>query len=75
MMKNRPTEFTVMGDYIQAFGEKLGTLDRISQRILKEETGSNRNKTENTVYSLIYCNILFTNPLVIFTSHVNMCLA
>lgn len=26
-------------DYIQNFAEKLGVIDRISQRIVKEETG------------------------------------
>lgn len=39
MMKNRPPEFTVMNDYITMFSEKLGVLDRISQRISKEECG------------------------------------
>lgn len=26
-------------DYVQNFAEKLGVIDRISQRIVKEETG------------------------------------
>ena len=39
MMKNRPVEFSVMSDYINTFSEKIGVLDRISQRILKEEYG------------------------------------
>ncbi|ESP01213.1 hypothetical protein LOTGIDRAFT_212744 [Lottia gigantea] len=38
MMKNRPPEFVIMHDYTQTFGEKLGVMDRISQRILKEAT-------------------------------------
>ncbi|KAL4235756.1 Sorting nexin-30 [Mactra antiquata] len=37
MMKNRIPEFTIMHEYIQAFGEKLGSIDRITQRIVKEE--------------------------------------
>ena len=39
MMKNRPPEFTVMQDYITTFSEKLGVLDRIAQRISKEQYG------------------------------------
>ena len=39
MMKNRPSEFTAMNDYIVTFGEKLAVLDRISQRIIKEQYG------------------------------------
>ncbi|KAL5016052.1 hypothetical protein ScPMuIL_005641 [Solemya velum] len=37
MMKNRPPEFTVMQEYVQLFGEKLGILDRVAQRILREQ--------------------------------------
>ena len=39
MMKNRIPEFTIMHEYIQAFGEKLSCIDRITQRIVKEQTG------------------------------------
>ena len=39
MMKNRPAEFTVMQEYIQVFGDKLGVLERISDRIWKEQYG------------------------------------
>ena len=39
MMKNRSDDFTDMTDYIQTFGEKLGVIDRISTRILKEHYG------------------------------------
>ncbi len=39
MMKNRSPEFSIMNDYIHNFSDKLGVLDRISQRILKEEYG------------------------------------
>ncbi|XP_041063721.1 sorting nexin-7 isoform X1 [Carcharodon carcharias] len=35
-VKNRPDEFTAMGDYVDIFRQKMGTLDKISQRILKE---------------------------------------
>jgi hypothetical protein len=39
MMKNRIPEFTIMHEYIQAFGEKLSSIDRITQRIVKEQSG------------------------------------
>lgn len=39
MMKNRTPEFTMMHEYVQAFGEKLGSIDRITQRIVKEQSG------------------------------------
>ncbi|KAK2177710.1 hypothetical protein NP493_583g02019 [Ridgeia piscesae] len=37
MMKNRGDEFSGMNDYVNAFGEKLSVLERISQRIVKEQ--------------------------------------
>ena len=39
MMKTRSPEFTIINEYIQMFGEKVAVLDRISQRILKEQYG------------------------------------
>ena len=39
MMKNRPPEFVTMTDYINTFSEKLGVIDRISQRVVKEQYG------------------------------------
>ena len=45
MVKNRPEEFTSMHDYIGSFGDKLGVLDRISQRILREQQGDNLEHT------------------------------
>ena len=42
MMKNRADDFTDMTDYVQTFGEKLGVIDRISTRILKEHYGQLR---------------------------------
>merc|ERR550532_1779402 len=37
MMKNRAPEYAVMNEYIHTFSEKLGVMDRITQRIVKEE--------------------------------------
>ena len=39
MMKNRSAEFVVMNEYANTFAEKIGVLDRISQRIVKEQYG------------------------------------
>ena len=39
MMKNRGAEFENAHDYIHALSEKLAAIERISQRILKDQTG------------------------------------
>ena len=39
MVKNRVPDFVEATAYIYLFGEKLGVLDRISQRIVKEQFG------------------------------------
>lgn len=38
-LRARPAEFSAMGDYLDTFSQKLGNIDRIAQRILKEQTG------------------------------------
>ncbi|XP_033121989.1 sorting nexin-7-like isoform X2 [Anneissia japonica] len=37
-LKNRSPEFTTMADYVDQFGQKIGSVDRISQRIVKEQS-------------------------------------
>lgn len=46
MIKNRTPEFSDITNYVYAFGEKLTTMERISQRIAKEECGKKKNKVE-----------------------------
>ncbi|XP_056379077.1 sorting nexin-7 isoform X2 [Hyla sarda] len=36
-VKNRPEEFTELGEYVDDFGQKISVLDKVSQRIHKEE--------------------------------------
>lgn len=36
-LRSRPMEFAAMGDYLETFAQKLGTIDRIAQRIIKEQ--------------------------------------
>ncbi|XP_015272901.1 PREDICTED: sorting nexin-30, partial [Gekko japonicus] len=36
-LRSRPLEFAAIGDYLDTFSMKLGTIDRIAQRIIKEE--------------------------------------
>ncbi|XP_064435467.1 sorting nexin-30 isoform X2 [Mirounga angustirostris] len=36
-LRSRPLEFAAVGDYLDTFALKLGTIDRIAQRIIKEE--------------------------------------
>ena len=38
-LRARPAEFCAMGEYLDTFSQKLGTIDRIAQRILKEQSG------------------------------------
>lgn len=38
-LRARPPEFCAMGEYLDTFSQKLGTIDRIAQRILKEQSG------------------------------------
>ncbi|XP_063770791.1 sorting nexin-30 [Pseudophryne corroboree] len=38
-LRNRPVEFSAIGEYLDTFALKLGTIDRIAQRIIKEEVG------------------------------------
>ncbi|XP_034085175.1 sorting nexin-30 isoform X2 [Gymnodraco acuticeps] len=37
-LRARPAEFCAMGEYLDTFNQKLGTIDRIAQRILKEQS-------------------------------------
>ncbi|XP_041915905.1 sorting nexin-30 isoform X5 [Alosa sapidissima] len=37
-LRGRPLEFAAMGDYLDVFTQKLGTIDRIAQRIIKEQS-------------------------------------
>lgn len=37
-LRARPAEFSAMADYLDTFSTKLGTIDRIAQRIIKEQT-------------------------------------
>lgn len=39
-LRARPAEFCAMGEYLDTFSQKLGTIDRIAQRILKEQSGT-----------------------------------
>ncbi|XP_068857102.1 sorting nexin-30 [Aphelocoma coerulescens] len=36
-LRSRPLEFAAIGDYLDTFSLKLGTIDRIAQRIIKEQ--------------------------------------
>ena len=54
MMKNRAQEFVTMEEYVKTFSEKLASLDRISQRILKEEYGRLKGHRENIIYGTFF---------------------
>ncbi|XP_074546199.1 sorting nexin-30 [Halichoeres trimaculatus] len=50
-LRPRPAEFCAMGDYLDTFSQKLGTIDRIAQRILKEQS---EYLTELREYGTVY---------------------
>ncbi|XP_037547689.1 sorting nexin-30 [Nematolebias whitei] len=50
-LRPRPAEFCAMGEYLETFSQKLGTLDRIAQRILKEQS---EYLTELREYGAVY---------------------
>jgi len=55
LVKYRKPEFAVMHDYIHAFGEKLASIERITQRVVKEQTGM-------AAQFIIHCLYLFSLP-------------
>ncbi|XP_038154896.1 sorting nexin-30 isoform X1 [Cyprinodon tularosa] len=50
-LRARPAEFCAMGEYLDTFSQKLGTIDRIAQRILKEQS---EYLTELREYGAVY---------------------
>ncbi|XP_061732957.1 sorting nexin-30 [Nerophis ophidion] len=50
-LRARPPDFCAMGEYLDTFSQKLGTIDRIAQRILKEQS---EYLTELREYSTMY---------------------
>uniref|UniRef100_A0AAV2IX85 Sorting nexin-30 n=1 Tax=Knipowitschia caucasica TaxID=637954 RepID=A0AAV2IX85_KNICA len=50
-LRARPAEYTAMGEYLDSFSGKLGTMDRITQRILKEQS---EYLTELREYGSVY---------------------
>ncbi|XP_027881133.1 sorting nexin-30 isoform X2 [Xiphophorus couchianus] len=50
-LRARPAEFSAMGEYLDTFSQKLGTIDRISQRILREQS---EYLTELREYGAVY---------------------
>lgn len=56
-LRARPVEFAAMGDYLDVFTQKLGTIDRIAQRIIKEQSGKEHpvwHFERNYIYSFFH---------------------
>lgn len=63
-LRGRPIEFAAMGEYLDVFTQKLGTIDRIAQRIIKEQSGKHHQLDGffGAANIVIYCrNGLLTN--------------
>lgn len=43
-VKGRPEEFTLMQDYVDDFSNKIGSADKITQRIIREQRGRTRER-------------------------------
>lgn len=57
-VKNRPEEFMEMNNFIETFSQKINLIDKISQRIYKEERGRSL-KAEHTMFSLfLICTLV-----------------
>lgn len=41
-VKGRPEEFMLMQDYVDDFSNKIGSADKITQRIIREQRGRGR---------------------------------
>ncbi|CAI5666553.1 unnamed protein product [Oreochromis niloticus] len=52
-LRVRPPEFCALGEYLDTFNQKLGTIDRIAQRILKEQS---EYLTELREYGTVYAS-------------------
>lgn len=42
-LKSRPQEFTLMQEYVEDFSNKISSVDKVTQRIIKEQKGTNCN--------------------------------
>ena len=59
MMKSRPQEFVDMATYVNTLGDKLGVIERISLRILKEQQGILTTKMVSLDFTIIFY-VIFT---------------
>lgn len=41
-LKSRLDEFTVMQEYVDDFSNKIGSVDKVTQRIIKEQRGTSK---------------------------------
>lgn len=53
-LRNRPLEFAAIGEYLDTFSLKLGTIDRIAQRIIKEQLGKDTKWSIIILLSALY---------------------
>lgn len=71
-LRARPVEFVAMGDYLDMFTQKLGTIDRIAQRIIKEQTGESwkhHSLTLSLSHLLTHCRSVLHTTHSLTSSH------
>jgi len=47
-LKSRPEEFCLMQDYVEDFSNKICSVDKVTQRIIKEQRGRDQDPTGAT---------------------------
>lgn len=74
MMKNRSAEFITMNEYVNTFSDKIAVLDRISQRIVKEQYGENNSLFSGGEACMSHTAVVFVVVLERAPSpHIHMC--
>uniref|UniRef100_A0A673Z9I5 Sorting nexin family member 30 n=1 Tax=Salmo trutta TaxID=8032 RepID=A0A673Z9I5_SALTR len=63
LLRSRPMEFAAMGDYLDMFTQKLGTIDRIAQRIIKEQSVPAELREYGPVYTWAASEAELQGPL------------
>lgn len=61
-VKGRPEEFTLMQDYVDDFSNKISSVDKVTQRIIREQRGGRGEKDETVI---IRCLCVFFHQLEI----------
>ena len=54
-LKSRPEEFILMQDYVEDFSNKITSVDKVTQRIIKEQKGIVANTMRRSFTVILAC--------------------